>query len=87
MGWCAVHVTSWLCAELQTDININQREVWNGVISEQFWLFGDGGGCSGDSGVDEGWRWLTVLTTSCELVPISCGGHSHIFGSQIIKQI
>lgn len=30
---------------------------------------------------DEGWRWLTaVLTTSCELVPISCGVTVIFFG-------
>lgn len=39
-------------------------------------------GCSGDGGVgDVGWRWVTtVLTTSCELVPISCGVTVIFFG-------
>lgn len=80
MSSCAF--TSRLCF-VQTDINSNQQEVWNECYqSEQF---GDGEGCNGDSGVDdEGWRWLTaVLTTSCELVPISCGVTVIFFGVSI----
>lgn len=78
MSLCAF--TSRLCF-VQTDINSNQQ-VWNECYqSEQF---GDGEGCNGDSRVDEGWRWLTaVLTTSCELVPISCGVTVIFFGVSI----
>lgn len=72
----------------QTDRKINQKEVWQDVIRVPAVLvvLVTVVGCSGDSGVDdEGWRCLTtVLTTSCELEPISCGGggHSCSFWSQ-----
>lgn len=61
---------------MQTEVNIDGMEVWNVVIIVSSLVdWGWKKGCSGDSGVDDvGWRWLaTVLTTSCELVPISCG--------------
>lgn len=67
---------------MQTEININEMEVWNVIRGSGLLVWWWTKDAMVDSGVDDvGQRWLTtVLTTSCELVPISCGVTGVFFG-------